>query len=660
MAERKGNFDINKLSIAGVVVTLGIVFGDLGTSPLYVMKAIVSGGTRFNELLIYGSMSCIFWTLTLQTTIKYVFITLRANNKGEGGIYALFALLKKKSSWAAVLTMIGASALLADGVITPAITVTSSIEGLQLYNPDIPVITIVLAIFAMLFFMQQFGTNVIGSFFGPMMVIWFLMLAIMGSSHIISHMEILRALNPYYAVHFLSEYPGGFILLGAVFLATTGAEALYSDLGHCGVKNIRISWMFVKISLLLNYLGQCVWILESGSLPEGVNPFYGIMPGWFLMPGIIISTAAAIIASQALITGSFTLISEAVHLNFWPRFRIINPTMLKGQVYVPSVNWFLWLACSGVVLLFRNSSHMEAAYGLSITLTMIMTTILLSYFLYQKKVVINLLFILLSVYLSIEGSFLVANLHKFRNGGWVTIMLAGFFLVIMYGWYFGRKLKNRFLTFSFLDKFYQLFADLSGDTSVPMIATNLVYLIKADSHDQIETKLIQSIFYKHPKRAKTYWLLHIDRQDEPERFEYEVTQIIPGTLVRVDFYLGFKIETQINLYFREVLEDLSSSGKINFQSGYESLRKHSFPADFQFVMIDRVISMENDLTEYQKIVLLLHNFAGFFSISDISALNLDASNTIREEVPVTTTNIAEPAKLKSVQVSGSLVDTFHT
>ena len=491
------------------------------------MKAIVNGGREFNELLIYGSMSCIFWTLTLQTTIKYVLITMRADNKGEGGIYALFALLKRKSSWAAILTMIGASALLADGVITPAITVTSSIEGLQLFNPGIPVIAIVLLIFAVLFFMQQYGTNVVGGSFGPIMVIWFLMLSILGFTQIISHPEVLKALNPYYAILFLTKYPGGFILLGAVFLATTGAEALYSDLGHCGMKNIRVSWIFVKTALLLNYFGQCAWLIANGGLQTGINPFYGIMPEWFLVPGIFIATAAAIIASQALITGSFTLISEAISLNFWPKLRILNPTFLKGQVYVPYVNWFLWIACSFVVFFFRESSNMEAAYGLSITLTMIMTTLLLSYYFYQKGTDLKLILLLLLVYLTIEGSFLIANLHKFRNGGWFTLLLASLFFLIMYGWYFGRKLKNRYVTFIKLDKYIELFKVLANDKSVPKIATNLVYIIKANMPDQVESKVIYSIFHKQPKRASTYWFIHIDRTDEPDTFEYKVTHIIP-------------------------------------------------------------------------------------------------------------------------------------
>ena len=626
--------DIKKLSLAGVVVALGIVFGDLGTSPLYVMKAIVNGGSEFNELLIFGSMSCVFWTLTLQTTIKYVLITMRADNKGEGGIYALFALLKNKSSWAAILTMIGASALLADGVITPAITVTSSVEGLQLFNPGIPVILIVLFIFVVLFFMQQYGTNVVGSSFGPIMVIWFLMLSVLGLSQLVNNPEVLKALNPYYAVVLLTKYPGGFVLLGAVFLATTGAEALYSDLGHCGIKNIRVSWIFVKISLILNYLGQCAWLMSQGGLQAGINPFYAIMPQWFLVPGILIATAAAIIASQALITGSYTLISEAISLNFWPKLKILHPTFLKGQVYVPYVNWFLWIACSFVVIFFRESSNMEAAYGLSITLTMIMTTLLLSYYLYQKRMNHRLILLLLAVYLTIEGSFLVANLHKFSHGGWFTVLLALLFFLIMYGWYFGRKLKNRYVTFVRTDKYIELFKSLVNDESVPRVATNIVYVIKANMPDQVESKVVYSIFHKQPKRANTYWLLHIDRTDEPDTFQYKVTHIIPGVLIRIDFFLGFKVDMKINLYFKEALEDLVESGEIKLESCYDSLRKRSFPPDFLYVLIDRVMIRDYQLSKLENVTLALHNLSRMICISDVKAFHLDETNTIEEKVPI--------------------------
>jgi len=430
--------DIKKLSLLGVIVTMGIVFGDLGTSPLYTMRAILLGGREnFSELLIYGSLSCIFWTLTLSTTIKYIIIVLKADNNGEGGIFALFALLRKKSSWAAILTMIGGAALLADGVITPSITVTSAVEGLKMVNSNIPVVPIVIVILAALFFIQQFGTNFVGSSFGPIMLIWFFMLGTLGIAQLVHHPFILEAVNPVYAYRFLSEYPGGFILLGAVFLSTTGAEALYADLGHCGRANIRVSWIYVKLCLLLNYFGQGAWLILNYTRGTDVNPFFEIMPGWLLLPGIMLATAAAIIASQAIISGSFTLVSESISLNFWPKLNVLNPTKIKGQVYLPVVNWFLWIACSIVVLSFKRSDNMSAAYGLAITITEIMTTFLLSYYLFQRGVNHRLILLLLMVYLTIEGSFLIANLHKFVNGGWFTILAASLFFVIMYGWYFG-------------------------------------------------------------------------------------------------------------------------------------------------------------------------------------------------------------------------------
>ena len=628
------HLDIKKLSFAGVLVTLGIVFGDLGTSPLYVMKAVIRGGTEFNELLIYGSLSCIFWTLTLQTTTKYIIIALRADNKGEGGIMALFALIRKKSSWAAILTMIGASALLADGVISPAITVTSSIEGLKLFNPDIPVVMVVLFIFAVLFFIQQFGTNFIGSSFGPIMVIWFLMLGILGFSNLVHDPVILKAVNPVYAFRFLHQYPGGFILLGAVFLCTTGAEALYADLGHCGRANIQVSWIFVKIALLINYFGQGAWLIANGFPGEGVNPFFAIMPKWFLLPGIMIATAASVIASQAIISGSFTIVKEAVSLNFWPKARVLNPTINRGQVYIPFVNGYLWMACSIVVLFFRESANMGAAYGLAITITEMMTTFLLTYYLFQKGINHRLLLLMLLVYLTIEGSFLVANLHKFNDGGWFTILVSSIFFIIMYGWYFGRKLKNRYVTFTYLSKYYEMFKDLSKDNSVPKTATNLVYIIKANRHDQVESKVIYSIFQKQPKRADTYWLIHIDGVDDPNRFEYQVTQIIPNVLIRVDFHIGFKVEPKINLYFKEVLEDLIKSGQIKLESSYPSIRKHSFPADFKYVLIDRIMPRDYKLSGIENLTLVLHSISRLLCISDIKALQLDASNTIEEQVPI--------------------------
>lgn len=637
------HLDIKKLSFAGVLVTLGIVFGDLGTSPLYVMKAIVRGGSEFNELLIYGSLSCIFWTLTLQTTTKYIIFALRADNNGEGGILALFALMKRKSTWAVLLTMIGGAALLADGVITPAITVTSSIEGLKLINPEIPVLVIVLFIFAVLFFIQQFGTNLVGSSFGPIMVIWFIMLGLLGFSQLILYPEILKSVNPVYAFRFLEQYPGGFILLGAVFLCTTGAEALYADLGHCGKNNIRVAWIFVKISLLINYFGQGAWLMLNGAPEAGLNPFYAIMPKWFLIPGILIATAASIIASQAIISGSFTIVKEAVSLNFWPKIRVLNPTFIRGQVYLPFVNWYLWIACSLVVIFFKASSNMEAAYGLAITITEMMTTFLLTYYLYQRGTNHRLVLLFIIGYLTIEGSFLVANLYKFNDGGWLTILLALIFFIIMYGWYFGRKLKNRYVTFTNLDKYLELFKALSKDDSVPKTATNLVYIIRANRLDQVESKVIYSIFQKQPKRADTYWFLHIDKVDEPDRFDYKVNQIIPGILIRVDFHIGFKVEPKLNLYFKEVLEDLLESGEIKLESSFDSLRKHSIPADFIYVLIDRIMPRDFKLSSIENFTLLLHGLSRLFCISDVKALQLDSCNTIEEQVPIT---IDQPIDLR--------------
>lgn len=649
MPETQQHSVLSKVSFAGLLITIGIVFGDIGTSPLYVVKAIISGAHQFDKLLVYGALSCVFWTLTLQTTLKYVIITLRADNHGEGGIFALFALMKKKSTWAAALTMIGGSALLADGVITPSITVTSSIEGLQLINPHIPVLPVVLVIITALFFVQQFGTKFIGNSFGPIMVIWFGMLSTLGFVQLTTYPEILNAMNPVYAYDFLTQYPKGFILLGAVFLCTTGAEALYSDLGHCGIKNIRISWIFVKISLLLNYFGQGAWLMNHPQPVADLNPFYSIMPGWFLFPGILISTAAAVIASQALITGSYTLISEAVSLNFWPKIKVLHPTTIKGQVYIPFVNWLLWVSVCFVVMFFRESSNMEAAYGLSITITMIMTSMLLIHYLYEKKLHYILLGILVLLFGSIEGSFLIANLHKFKNGGWFSIALACVFLLVMLGWFFGRRIKNRHISFVNVNKYLHLFEDLSKDKTIPQIATNLVYIIKANELYQIESKIMYSIFNKQPKRAETYWLLHVNVVDEPDTFSYEVTQFIPGTLIRVDFHLGFKVEPRINLYFKEVLKDMVANGEIKLSSSYESLKKHHLPADFLFVNLDRVMTQDYKLSPWETMIMGIHAFTRWLSINDVKALGLDSSSVIEEKVPI---SVERPLSRKIQRING--------
>ncbi len=630
----KINFRIKNISLAGLIITLGIVYGDIGTSPLFVMNMLINSTKDYNELLIFGTLSCIFWTLTLQTTIKYVIITLKADNHGEGGIFALFALIKRKRSWVAIVAMIGASTLLSDGIIIPAITVTSSIEGLKILSPEFPVVPIVIAILAVLFFFQQFGMGFMGRTLGPIMGIWFIMLGALGINYLFKEPGVLAAVNPVYAVHFLSRYPGAFILLGAIFLATTGAETLYSDLGRCGIRNIRITWIFVKSILLINYFGQGAYLLTHLEGIKEINPFFAIMPPWFLLSGIIIATAAAVIASQASITRAYTIISEAVSLNVWPKVKIIYPTIIKGQVYVPFINWFLWIICTFVVIYFGKSTNLGAAYGLSIILTMIMTTILLSYHLRLKKTNPLLVGILFLTFMTIEGTFLYANIHKFSTGGWLTIALALTFFTVMYGWYFGRKIKNQYISFVNIRKDPEIFKELSNDSSVPKIATNLVYITHANRVEQIESKIMYSIFNKHPKRADTYWFLHIDNLDTPNNFEYVVHHLIPGVLIKIDFRLGFKIERKINLYFREVVEDLTKSGEISIVSQYDSLKKHSIPADFLFVNLDRIMTHDYNLPPVKAFTMGLHNAIRGFSLNDVKSLGLDTSTVIEEKVPI--------------------------
>lgn len=644
---------ISKLSVGGLIITLGIVYGDIGTSPLYVMRAIVNGMLNFSPEFIMGAISCIFWTLTLQTTIKYVLITLNADNKGEGGIFALYALIRKKKRWVYVLAIVGGSALIADGIITPSITVVSAVEGLRMVDPGINVIPIALVIITTLFMIQQFGTNAIGKSFGPMMFLWFFMLGLLGTIQVVKYPFIINSLNPYYAFKFLTAFPNGFVLLGAVFLCTTGAEALYSDLGHCGMSNIRVTWVYVKICLVLNYLGQGAFIINNPKLFIGTNanPFYVIMPSWFLYTGIIIATVAAIIASQALITGSFTIFSEAIPLNFFPKIKITYPTNIKGQMYIPVVNWFLFVSCIFVVLFFRESSNMEAAYGLSITITMLMTTMLMSYFLQIKKVPHFLIALFLLVYLAIEGSFLIANLHKFSHGGWFTLLMAGIICTCMYVWYKGRNIKKRFTQFVKIQDYAEILKDLKTDTTIPKYATNLIYLTRADSSTDIESKIIYSIINKQPKRADVYWFLHVDILDEPRTLEYSIETLIPDVLMRIEFRIGFKVDTKINLYFKQVIEDLVHHHEMDMLSRYPSLRKHLIMGDFKFIMIDRIQTVDYEFSPLEQFVMGLYAYIRRIGIPDIKAFGLDTSSAYVEKVPLIVKGTTD-INIKRVKPSG--------
>jgi KUP system potassium uptake protein len=623
-----------KFSVAGLLVTLGIVFGDIGTSPLYVMKAILREGFPIEPEFILGVLSCVIWTLTIQTTIKYVVITLRADNKGEGGIFSLFALLRKSKRWVYILAIIGGSTLLADGIITPSITVVSSIEGLQLINPAIKVVPIVLIIITLLFTVQQFGTEHIGKFFGPIMFLWFLMLGTLGLMEIHEQLAVLKAFNPYYAIHLLWTYPGSILLLGAVFLCTTGAEALYTDLGHCGIKNIRISWIYVKTALVLNYLGQGAWILSHSNEVTGglTNPFYTIMPAWFLPAGIALATAAAVIASQALISGSYTLISEAIALNFWPKIKINYPTLQKGQMYISSINWFLWFSCVLVVLIFKESNNMEAAYGLSITITMIITTFLMVSYLSLKRVPVLIITLFFGVYALIEGAFLYANLFKFSHGGWFTILMAGILVIIMLSWYLGRRITNRFLRFLPIEQYVDTIKDLRNDISVPKTSSNLVYLTKANRTSDVESKVILSILNKQPKRADHYWLIHVDIMDDPRTMEYKVKQLIPGILTRIDFFLGFKVERKIHSMFKHITNEMAKKGEIDLFSGYPSLRKHNVITDFRFIIIDRLNISDIEFKFFDRVIINFYVFLVRHSLSDVKALGFDASSVFIEQM----------------------------
>jgi len=655
---------INKVSLAGLVVALGIIYGDIGTSPLYVLNAIVNGRV-ISDLLILGSLSCIFWTLTLQTTIKYVILTLKADNRGEGGIFSLYALVRRQKKWFVLPAMIGGAALLADGMITPPISVTSAIEGLEIIPrfeniSQSVIVAIVLSIMAMLFFMQQFGTSSIGKLFGPMMLVWFLMLAVLGIMHLSDDWSIFRAFSPHYAFKLLTQYPKGFWLLGAVFLCTTGAEALYSDLGHVGRSNIRITWVFVKICLILNYFGQGAWLLtQKGKMfvqkdlmadaafmaghPSAIqlkSVFYSIMPESFLYIGIGIATSAAIIASQALISGSFTLVSEALRLNLWPKMKINYPTEEKGQLYIPGINTLLFIGCSGITLYFQTASRMEAAYGLAITMCMISTSILFANYLVSRRAWKGWIYLYLTVYISIEVGFLIANLEKFPHGGFVTLIVGGGLFVVMYVWFRSRRIKNRYVEFVRMEHYIPMIQELSNDKTVPKYATHLVYMTSANNPKEIEHKIIYSILNRKPKRADIYWFVHVDVLDDPYTCEFVVDHIIPNDIIRVEFRLGFRVEQKLSLMFRKVVEDLVRNKEVNVTSRYESLERNNVVGDFQFIVMEKFLSNDNELPFIEKLIMRLHFWIKELSLSEERGFGLDPSVVVVEKFPLIVSSIS--------------------
>ena len=650
----------HRLSSAGLLVALGIIYGDIGTSPLYVMKAIV-GDRAIDEQLVLGGISCVIWTLTIQTTFKYILLTLRADNKGEGGIFSLYALVRRYAPWVFVPATIGAATLLADGIITPPISVSSAIEGLggvpgleHLFTPggDLTV-GVVIAILSMIFVFQRYGTKVVGSTFGPIMLVWFAMLLLLGLVHVGHYPDVLRALSPHYAFDLLVNYPQGFWLLGAVFLCTTGAEALYSDLGHCGRRNIQTSWIFVKTALVINYMGQGAWLLHNGAgTLNGVNPFYALMPDWFLIPGIIIATLAAIIASQALITGSFTLISEAVSMNFWPRVAIKFPSDVRGQIYIPSVNWLLWAGCLGIMFSFRESGEMEAIYGFFISLAMAMTTVLMGLWLrYVRRWPIGLVVLVLAVFATVELAYFTANSVKILHR-------LSFFLVViglvnmMLMWYRARKLTNRFLDFRPLTDSAQAIVDLSQDRDVPKFATHLVYLTKANDPRHVERKVLDSILRRRPKRADIYWFVHVNWTDEPYTMDYRVNELVDDKIIRVDLDLGFRVQPRINMIFKRIVQELAECRELDFSSKYESLKRHDFDADIRYVILERFLSVENELNFQDEWLLDSYFFVKRLALSDQTAFGLDHTDTVVEHVPLL---IGDPKRLPLRRIGASMI-----
>jgi KUP system potassium uptake protein len=627
----------NKVTAATLLIALGIIYGDIGTSPLYVLKAIV-GDQPISETLVYGGISCIFWTITFLTTIKYIYLTLKADNHGEGGIFSLYALVRRYSKYLVIPTILGATTLLADGIITPPISVASAVEGLTAINglEQLPTVPIVVVILSGLFFFQRFGTQKVGFTFGPLMFVWFTMLAVLGSIQIAQHPTIVKALHPAYAIRFLTDYPHGFWLLGAVFLATTGAEALYSDLGHCGKQNIRITWVVVKTCLMINYMGQAAWIMNlgGGALLTGRNPFFEMMPHWFLLSGIIIATIAAIIASQAMISGSFTLISEAMNLNFWPRIAVRQPTDLKGQIYIPSVNNILWVGCVLMIVYFQSSTHMEAAYGFSITITMLMTTFLLAhYLLFHLKWNKLLVVLLLVLFFTIEGSFFIANVAKIKER-WMFLFFELFIFLTMYVWYFARKINNRFTQFTDLGRHVSSIKELSEDLNIPKFSTHLIYLTKANMRHEIEDKIINSIFSKKPKRADVYWFLHINRVEEPFALSYNVSELIDDKVIKVNINVGFRIQPLTESYFKQIVQDLVANKELNLHTRPDGSTKYNNEPDFTFVVIEKFLSVENEFALREGLILNAYFFLRHLGLSDEKAFGLEKSDVIIEQVPL--------------------------
>lgn len=665
---------ITKLTLGGVLVTLGVVYGDIGTSPLYVMKSVLQGNgglENVSENFILGTLSLVFWTVTILTTIKYVLITLKADNKGEGGIFSLFTLVRNQSKWLVIPAMIGGSALLADGMLTPAVTVTSAVEGLKLLpvfkdlfgNNQGNIVILVIIIICILFFIQHSGTEFIGKLFGPIMFLWFSSLAVFGIINLAGNLSLLRALSPYYAINILfsDDNKLGFFILGSIFLCSTGAEALYSDLGHVGRKNIYFTWPYVKLSLLLNYFGQGAWILSAKNIPahtvlEDINPFYQMIPSGFLIYGIIISTFAAIIASQALISGSFTLVSEAIKLNLFPKLHTLYPSSLKGQLYIPAINRILCIVCIGIVLHFQSSDKMEAAYGLAITVTMLMTTILLFNYMRKKKTPIVLAVIMLIFFMTFEISFFLANIIKFFHGGFVAVIIAISILFVMYIWYRSHIIKMRFRDVVPIENYIKQLNQLRHDPDVPKYASNLVCLTNCPNTQKIERKIMYFLLDKRPKKADVYWFVNVYVTDEPYQADYVVEKYNTSFIVNIQINLGFRIEQNLNVFLRQISTELVNNNEIEHQFNTYSIIPNRKLGDFRFVFIEEVLSNQSSLSNWDSFLLRTKFFIQKFTVSPSNWFGLDTSDVYIEKVPMIIGHSNRTVLKRSLKVPGENIE----
>lgn len=650
-------FNAKKLSAAGVLITIGIVFGDIGTSPLYVFKAILDHG--FSEDVVLGGLSAVIWTLILLASVKYIYLALNADNNGEGGIFALFALLKeKKIKWILIPALIGCATLLADGFITPAISISSAVEGVEAVYPGLPITYIVSGIIVALFLIQQFGTASIGKVFGPIMIVWFTLLAYLGLIHISDNPIVLKAFNPYYIYNMIQNVDGGFWVLGAVFLCTTGAEALYSDLGHCGKLNIRVSWSVMSIVLVINYLGQAALCLKDDFVyVKGESIFYKMVPDNILPFVIVVATAATIIASQALITGVFTLMNEAIKLKLWTNLKVKYPTDHSGHIYIPFINWFLMGGCLLVIYIFGNSTAMESAYGLAITINMVMTSMLLGVLLIIRHPKLKFFYIgIFIVFIVIEFVFLLSNLGKILDGGWFTLILSIAFFTLLYLYNKAKQLRKNITEYVPMNQVVPLLNNVRNDSKINFEATNLVYPTRSDSPQKLDSTVFYSLFRKRPRKAQVTWFMHLNITNEPWGVHYSVNEIIDKHCYYVSLNFGFKEEHRIEFMMKKIHDKMVEKGELTGDSVFECVKGKIQTPDFKFIVLNSRVATDNLLTSFQIIFVKVYRFIKMTGLTPAEDFGLDKTNVVVEYVPISVTKQFDQEMIEDSEDYSNIID----